>query len=312
LALVASNVANAQTPGYVRKSLLQETTFAGGIGGGVRVTAINRAIDEYVQRQLRVETSGGAYAELRADFYQRIQQIYGEPGSASAFETVFNDFTNAVQSLATSPESTAARSLVLSSGQILAQYFNGMTTDFQALRSDAENGLADAVANANNAMQKIAAINAQLAYLPESNATTASLKDQRDVYVDQLATLMDVRVVVGDDNQFNVFTNSGVQLVGTEAARLAFDAKGSITAATQWSADPAESTLGTLTLVSPSGGVIDLIATQSIRSGRIAAYIEMRDHILVEAQHQLDALAVAMSQALSDESIAGTAVTSGP
>ena len=69
---------------------------------------------------------------------------------------MFNNFTNAVQTLATSPESAAARSIVLSSGQVLAQYFNGMTTDIQALRGDAENGLADAVANANNAMQKIA------------------------------------------------------------------------------------------------------------------------------------------------------------
>ena len=312
LSLVAGNVANAQTPGYVRKTLQQDTTVAGGIGGGVRVAAVNRVIDEYVQRQLRVETSGGSYAALRANFYQRIQQIYGEPGSASSFETVFNNFTNSVQTLVTSPESAAARSIVLSSAQVLGQYFNGMTADIQALRGDAENGLADAVANANNAMQKIAAINAQLAHSPESNATTAALKDQRDVYVDQLSALMDIRVVVGDANQFNVFTNSGVQLVGTQASRLEFNAKGTITPSSQWSADPGESSLGTLTLAAPNGGTIDLIANKSIRSGQIAAYLEMRDEILVEAQSQLDAMAVAMSQALSDETVDGTAVTVGP
>src|SRR5439155_24121341 len=89
LALVASNVANAQTPGYVRKTLAQETSAAGASSGGVRVTAVNREIDQYVQRQLNIEVSGGSYAATRADFYQRLQQIYGAPGSDSALETVF-------------------------------------------------------------------------------------------------------------------------------------------------------------------------------------------------------------------------------
>ena len=123
---------------------------------------------------------------------------------------------------------------------------------------------------------------------------------------------MDIKVVVGDHNQFNVFTNSGVQLVGTQAATLAFDAKGTITPMTAWDADPGESGLGTLTLTAPNGGPVDLIASNSIRSGKIAAYIEMRDHILVEAQNQLDAMAVAMAKALSDETVAGTAVSSPP
>ncbi len=306
LSLVAGNVANAQTPGYIRKSLSQETTVADGIGGGVRVAAINRIVDEYVQRQMRVETSGGAYASLRAAFYDRIQQLYGEPGTDSSFESVFNNFTSAVQTLSTSPESSAARSMVLSSAQVLAQYFNGLSSDIQSLRQDAENGLSDAVANANNAMQKIAGINSQLAHSPESNATTAALKDERDRYVDQLSTLMDIKVVVGEYNQFNIFTTSGVQLVGVQSARLAFDAKGTVTPTSQWSADPSENTLGTLRLVSPNGDSIDLIANNSIRSGEIAALIEMRDHTLVQAQEQLDAMAVAMAQAFSDETTAGS------
>src|SRR5690606_37395702 len=142
-------------------------TVANGTGGGVRIAAVNRVIDEYVQRQLRVETSGGSYAALRAEFYQRIQQLYGAPGSASSLESVYNGFASSMQTLVTSPESAAARSTVLSSAQVLTQYLNGLTADIQALREDAENSLADAVANANNAMQKIADINAQLAHSPE-------------------------------------------------------------------------------------------------------------------------------------------------
>jgi flagellar hook-associated protein 1 FlgK len=311
LSLVAGNVANAQTPGYVRKSLSQETTFAGGIGGGVRVAAVNRVLDEFVQRQLRVETSGGSYAMTRAGLYQRLQQIYGQPGTDSSFETIFNNFTTAAQQLGTSPESTAARSILLSSGQVLAQYFNGMTTDIQALRGDAEKGLADAVANANAAMQKIATINGQLAHAPPGDVATAVLKDQRDVYVDQLSQLMDIKVVVGDLGEYNVFTNSGVQLVGTQAAKLAFNAQGTVTPSTLWNADPTKSALGTLTLTAANGSEVDLLANGSIRSGQIAAYVEMRDHILVEAQNQLDAMASAMAQALSSETSDGDPTSIG-
>src|SRR5262249_48325623 len=92
LSLVAGNVANAETPGYVRKTAAQVETAVGDFGIGVRVDAINRVLDQYVQRQLQVETSGASYADLRAQFYDRLQGVYGAPGSDSALETTFNNF----------------------------------------------------------------------------------------------------------------------------------------------------------------------------------------------------------------------------
>jgi flagellar hook-associated protein 1 FlgK len=229
LALIASNVANAETPGYVRKTLVQSTTAAGTNGVGVRVASINRELDIYLQRQLRTEAAGGSYANLRADFYKRLQSIYGTPGGNAALETTFNNFTNALQALATSPDAAAARSAVISAGQILAQQLNAMSQDIQGLRADAELGLSDSVARANNAMTQIAAINRQLALNTAPDAAAAALLDQRDGYIDELSQLMDIRVITTDHNQISVFTNSGIQLVGTQAARLAFDAQGTMT-----------------------------------------------------------------------------------
>ncbi|MFZ5689917.1 MAG: flagellar hook-associated protein FlgK [Pseudomonadota bacterium] len=311
LALIASNVANAETPGYVRKTLVQSTTSAGGAGVSVRVAAVNRELDIYLQRQLRTEAAGGAYADLRAQFYARLQSIYGEPGANATLEVAFNDFTTSLQALGTSPESSAARSAVISSAQVLTQQLNSMTNDIQGLRSDAELGISDAVARANNAMARIADINRQLALNTTPDAASATLLDQRDMYIDELSQLMDIRVISGDHNQVTVFTNSGIQLVGTEASRLAFDAKGTMMPASQWTNDPATRAVGTITLVTPTGGQIDLLANNAIRSGEIAAYIEMRDLVLPEAQAQLDAIAAAMASALSDATVAGSAVTSG-
>ena len=311
LSLIASNVANAETPGYVRKNLVQTTTSAGGAGVSVRVSAINRELDIYLQRQLRTEASGGAYADLRAHFFSRLQQMYGEPGADATLEVAYNDFTTSLQTLGTSPESASARAAVISSAQVMAQQLNGMSDEIQGLRSDAEYGISDAVARANNAMTRIADINRQLALNTKPDAAAATLLDQRDMYIDELAQLMDIRAIAGDYNQVTVFTNSGIQLVGTDASRLAFDMHGSISPNAKWTADPATRGVGTITLTTPTGGQVDLLASNAIRSGEIAAFVEMRDYILPEAQAQLDAMAAAMASSLSDVTLPGAAATSG-
>jgi flagellar hook-associated protein 1 FlgK len=311
LSIVSGNIANAETPGYVKKTVSQVAASSGGVTIGVRLSAINRELDQYVQRQLRMETSGGAYATLRADFFTQLQQIYGQPGEANALETVFNDFVKATQVLATSPESTTARYSVLSAAQTLAQHLNGMTGDIQGLRTDAELGLADAVTQANEAMRQIANINRQLGVSNAEDATAATLRDRRDFYLDQLAGLMDIKVVQTDHSQINVFTTSGAQLVGDKASTLLFDVRGSLDASSQWSNDPTKRTTGTILLDNGAGANIDLIASKTFNSGKIAALIEMRDTVLVEAQAQVDQIAAAMASALSDRTTAGTAVTSG-
>jgi len=200
---------------------------------------------------------------------------------------------------------------VLANAQVLAQTLNTTTADIQTLRTNAEGGLADAVATANDAMQQIADLNARLAGKDITSSSDAALADQRDSYVDRLSKLMDIRVVTNNLNQISVFTNSGVELVGAKASQLAFNAQGTVNATTLWDADPAKSNLGTLTLTSPGGMSIDLIANNSIRSGQIAALLDMRDNVLVQAQNQIDGLAATMAQALSNMTVSGSPVAGG-
>lgn len=311
LSVISANVANAETPGYVKKVAVPVQISAGQAGTSVAVSEIQRQLDQYVQRQLRTETSGASYASLRSDFYQRIQTVFGTPGSSTALDTVFNNFTQSLQALSTSPDDPSARANVIAQAQVLTQQLNSMSTQVQALRGDAELGLSDSVAKANNAMQQIAAINGQLSAYNKADSTTASLLDQRDAYINQLSQLMDINVVAGDQNQVKIFTTSGIQLVGSSTATLSFDAQGTMTATNQWSADPSKRSVGTLMLTGDNGTQIDLVATGSIRSGQIAAYLQMRDQDLVQTQTQLDEMAAAMSRALSDKTVAGTAATSG-
>ncbi len=312
LSIVAGNVANAQTAGYIAKSVSLNETVAGNGGNGVSVGSINRLLDTFVQQQLWTESAGGGYADLRANIYQQLQQVYGQPGSDSTFDSTFNNLTGAVQALSASPSSAAAQAQAVNAAQAMAQQLNSATQSIQSLRSQADQGIAGDVQQANNALQQIAKINVQLSTVGIDNGTTVTLEDQRDQYTSQLAKLMDIRITQGGNNQVIVTTTGGTQLVGQGgASQLSFTASGTINATQLWNADPTKSGLSTITLTSPSGTTTDLVADGGIQSGEIAGYLSMRDDVLPQAQNQLDALAAQMSSALSDTTAAAKPVTVG-
>jgi len=119
-------------------------------------------------------------------------------------------------------------------------------------------------------------------------------------------------VVQSAGNQVSVFTGNGQQLVaGSQASQLSFGDVGALSATSQWSATPSQDGVGTITLTSPGGSSTDLVATGAIQSGEIGAYLQMRDTILPQAQNQLDEFVNQMSQALSNQTTAGTPAGSG-
>ncbi len=312
LSLVAGNVANADTPGYIRKTLNQSAQAGSGAGISVQVESIQRQLDTYVQRQLRVESSGAAYADTRAQFYQRLQDVYGTPGSDNSLETIYNNFTNALQSLQASPDDPPTRSQVISSAQALTQQLNSMSNSIQGMRGDAELGINDIVQKANEAMTQIANLNAKIAASSTNDSALATMEDTRDSYIDQLSQFMDISVVKDNQGQVSIFTGSGVQLVGTKASQLSFNAQGTLTPQQQFSTDPSKNGVSSITLTSPYGGSIDLVKSGAIKSGQLGAYLQMRDVDLVQAQNQLDAVAASMTQALSAQTTQGSAVSSPP
>jgi flagellar hook-associated protein 1 FlgK len=124
--------------------------------------------------------------------------------------------------------------------------------------------------------------------------------------------MMNVRVVQNPNNQISVFTGTGLQLVsGPLASQLNFDNAGTLSATTQYSSNPSQDGVGTITLVSPGGATTDLVADNAFQSGEIGAYLQMRDSILPQAQNQLDEMANQISQALSNQTTSGAAVSSG-
>ena len=312
LSVIAGNVANSNTPGYVEETASQvAVAISGQPGAGVDVAGINRDLNTLLQGQLWTETSGSSYADTSSQIYQQLQQIYGTPGTSTSFDAIYNNFTTALQGLSSNPASASQQNAVIGAAQSLTQNLNSMTSTIQQLRTQAEQGISTGVQTANTALQQIAQINNQLEAASDDSAT-ASLEDQRDQDITQLAQLMNVTVVRNPDNQISIFTGNGQQLVaGPQASQLSFSNSGTLSPTSLYSANPSQDAAGTITLTSLGGTTTDLIAEGAIQSGQLGAYVQMRDSILPQAQNQLDELANQMSQGLSNQTTTGTAVTSG-
>src|SRR3984893_3530443 len=86
LSIVSSNIANAQTPGYVAQNPNQIEAASGGYGSTVGPTGCDRPLDLFLQSKLRTEASGGAYADQTANIRGQLQSVYGTPGGNGTLE----------------------------------------------------------------------------------------------------------------------------------------------------------------------------------------------------------------------------------
>src|ERR1700759_1878131 len=106
---VAGNIPNASTPGYVHKTVVQNAVPGGDYGDSVRVGDIQRQLDQFVQSQLRSENAGASYADIRSQFYDQLQSLYGQPNSDASLDGSFNTLTTALQSWASATDDISAR-----------------------------------------------------------------------------------------------------------------------------------------------------------------------------------------------------------
>jgi flagellar hook-associated protein 1 FlgK len=313
LSVTSSNVANAQTPGYIAETPNQIEVSTGDAGASVQITGVTRELDTFIQGQLRTEIGGGGFADQTSNILGQLQSLYGTPGNVGTLETAFNNFTTALQALSTSSTGLSAQTTALGAAQALAQQLNATSQGVQTLRSNVEQDIGTSVTKVNADLNQIAAINTKLQGLQPTDPIVATLSDQRDQAINDLAKFVDVKTTTDNNNQVSVFTTSGFQLVGgVLASQFHFKSVGTLTPSSLYNTDPTKSGVGALTLTLPNGASLDAVANQVFRSGQIAADLALRDQTLVQGQTQVDQLAAKLSSSLSDLTTQGTAVTGPP
>lgn len=303
IGIVSQNVANAGTAGYTKRTL---TTVAGLGNSSVATGAVARSFDAAALKQLRLETAGAGYTATRAEVAAQIDRLFGTPGSATALDGLVNGFTLSLQTLAANPTASAARSNVVDAASALASGINAMASGVQDLRTGIESQLATDTRSASSLLSGIAGLNLKIQGTSDP-AARADLEDQRDQQITQLSAYMDVQAVSQRDGTVTLMTGTGVTLVDRgNAAALTFDARSSLGPNSAYSTDSAARSVGTITATMPGSGSIDLGAPGVLRSGSMAAQLELRDSVLPQVQRQLDDLAGGLASAMTDKTVTGT------
>ncbi len=311
LEVLSRNIANAGSPGYNRQSLVL-TDRNSASGSYVNSIGVQRAFVSALQIQYGQGVSSLGYADLRASFLATIEQTLGKPGDVGSLGETYQNFENSLQALITSPDDYATRASVVSNAQSLVETLNRTTDTIQGLRQETEGQLASSVSDLNRMLSSLEQINGQLRDFSTQDSGRNSLLDERDRLVSQISELVDARVQYRPDDTVALTTTSGLGLIDNGATRFEFQGVGALNASSQFSFDANENGVGTLSAITPSGYVVNVVEQGMVRSGRIGALIEMRDNTLVELQRQIDDIAATLAQSLSSVNTQGTSVAGPP
>ena len=289
---VSNNIANVNTEGYSRKEVKMESRVLSGNGSGVQLAEVRRIIDEGLLKNLRSEI--GTYEKLasQVSYYERVQEMFGEPGDNVSISHIISEFTQALETLALSPDKSLDQAETVRRAEDLVQKLRDMSSGIQDLRLLADQGISDAATQVTNLSTEIGDFNDKIVRYSSSGKDVTDLKDLRDASVDQLAQLIDISYFYRTDGDVVIFTSAGRTLVDNLPATLSHSAASSVTPTTTH----AEGDINGLYVGTAIAGN-DI--TNDVAGGMIKGLIDIRDTILPNLQSQLDELAVEMRDAFN-------------
>ena len=307
---LSHNVANAGTPGYHRRSISIIDTI--GVNSTyAREGKLTRAFNQSLQSHYTRAVSDSGFSSVQSGYLDRVQVLFGKPGTTGSLDSAFTDFEASLSTLSTSPDNFATRAETVQKAQIMAQTLNRFTSDIQSLRREIESKLSTTVDDINTQLSSLEKINRRLVDQGIDPGSRATLMDQRDRLIGSLSQQMDLTVDYRTDGSVALMTRSGVGILDGKASVFSFASAGSLSANSQVNYDDAKNGVGKLMLQTASGMNIDVVKQNVLRSGEIAGLIDMRDNKLVQAQDQLDSIAASLALSMSTQATAGTQVTAG-
>ena len=226
LQVTGNNIANANTPGYVR----QEAVFVAAptqkignlvLGLGVKVDSIVQAGDEFLNERLRNATSDVQFGQAQEQAYAQLESILAELGDAD-ISTALTDFFNGFSEVLNQPESVAARSFTTLQAESLAFRIRHVNTRVRRLRDNLNQAINYQGETVNQLIDEVARLNVAIieAEGGSSDSAAVSLRDSRNEALNQLAAVIDIKVVQQPDGAVNVFSGGEFLVFGGEPRRV--------------------------------------------------------------------------------------------
>ena len=281
--VVSSNLANVLTDGYAPRRLEQEAQGQGL--PGVKITGIFRDVDPGILADRRIADAELAHADTRAQFLTAVERSIGTPDESTSLSARLAAFDAALVSASATPENTALlQAAVLRAGD-LTTGFEAASDKIQALRTDADGQIEQAVGRINTLLGNIQSLNARISNRGVPDQHMATLQDQRQSLIDDLSGFIPLRQVPRGGGTVALFTTGGAIVLDGAPATLDFTASNLV----QPHMTLDNGLLSGLTIngvaVAPSG------PGSPVDGGRLSALFSIRDDLAVDAQTQLDATA---------------------
>jgi len=279
LATTSHNISNINTDGYSRQRTHQGTqpaNFEGGyyIGNGVGVTGVDRIFNQFLVNQLRTYTSAESQQDGFLTFSKQVDDLLGS--SSLSISGGLEAFFNSVQEVANDPTSIAARQVMLTQGDLLANRFNTMDSQLGELDRQIDNTITASVKDINVLSQGIVDLNQSISESLAAGYNPNDLLDKRDKLISDLSELVSVNVVEQDNGAVNVFIGNGQGLVvGNSRVALSTIADNST--------NPPRTAIGY--------GPSQINITQQLSGGEIGGAILARTDVVDSTRAELDVLA---------------------
>lgn len=271
LRAVSDNIANVNTPGYVRKTVDQAAISVNGIGMGVEVTGLRRVTDQYLQlANLTASSDTGRWAAV-SRYTDNAQSLFGDPSGKNYFFSRLDDIWSAFGAAANDPSSSLLRSQALTQVGDFFTEASRINAQLDELRNTVDGQVVSDVARSNDLLTQITRLNSDITRANLSGGDASGAENIQSQLVNELATLMNVQVQARPNGGVNLRSTEGVLLAGDSAATLVYNRT--------------DTTRGYLS-VSPLGGV-GLPQPIQVTGGDIRGLLDLRDDKLPGMADQL-------------------------
>ncbi|AOG21854.1 flagellar hook-associated protein FlgK [Acidovorax sp. RAC01] len=215
------NIANVNTTGYSRQTVVLQTVqgqFTGGgyIGQGVDVQTILRNQNELLTRQAAQAGSVQASDSVRAERLRQLQEIFS--GGTEGLGASINDMMNALSDVVNSPTDITARNVVLTRMDETAARMRSSAERLNEIQYTVTEQLQSSITAVNSLATQIAAVNEQIARAKGNGQSPNDLLDQRDQLIRDLNQYVQVTQIPADDGTVGLFVAGSQPLVLGNAA----------------------------------------------------------------------------------------------
>ncbi|MDQ2878066.1 MAG: flagellar hook-associated protein FlgK [Pseudomonadota bacterium] len=279
LSTVSENIANAGTAGYSRRTTsLSEITPAGSAqmqhvltaGGGVRISAVNRAADMFKAADVRSASTDLARSETGITWLTGIQTAL----TGNQLGDRLTSFFNATAAIAADPTASTPRATMIEAAKSVASAFTATGQALDQVSATLDATAQTAVTGLDNLGASLARVNEGLSRTAPNSSAAADLADQRDSILEQMSAITDVSVSTDDAGRATVRVggaNGPVLVAGNQAGSVTYahDANGNVSFAVH--------RIGVNAAFTSSGGALAGIVDGGTR--------------IVDARNQLNAIA---------------------